>query len=198
MISKLVHIQRGYIHFCSHAAAGPGVYFFKNLYKTLENWDIAWSWSKKVQTKLLWLCLLFWKAVFCFSSIWPCFLVLLLQRWGACFQSFSVGLCWKEPGCHGCSRGCILHSESPYAAPFVLHKMVCLKSCINVPLLTGWGSIILYIPLFSLNFSGFLISIYLPDFILICWYPGSRKHLQVCIILTGFKNVLLKKWVFLN
>lgn len=34
-------IQRGYIHFYSHAAAELGACFLKNLYKALENEDIA-------------------------------------------------------------------------------------------------------------------------------------------------------------
>lgn len=161
MRSKLVHIQRAYIHFCSHAVAELGVYFLKNLSKTLENGDIAWSWSNKVQIFILnHYDYAFFSEEQCFvSAVFHLAFWRFLQRRGACFQSLSVGFCWKEPGCHGCSRDCILHSESPYAAPFVLHKMVCLKACINVPLLIWWVSFVtLYVPLFfsfSPNFSAF-------------------------------------------
>lgn len=126
MISKLVHIQRDYIYFYSHGAAELGKHFVKNFYKTGKSKPLPdHEWIK--YSNLLWLCFLFWGVVGFFNSISPSFLVFFLQRWGACFWSLSVGLRWKEPVCHGSSRSCVLLSESPYAAPFVLHKMVCLK-----------------------------------------------------------------------
>lgn len=126
MISKLVCIQRDYVYFYSHAAAELGMHFVKNLSKTRKLKPLPGHEQIKY-SKSLRLCFLFWGVVGFFSSISPSFLVLFLQRWGACFWSLSVGLCWKEPGCHGSSGSCVLHSESPYATPFVLHKMVCLK-----------------------------------------------------------------------
>lgn len=75
----------------------------------------------------------------------------------------------------------------------------CLKSCINVPLLAVYLCYYLC-PFFLFLWIDqlFLFPFYLLEFILICSYPGARKQLKIYIILIGFRNILLKKWVFLN
>lgn len=153
MISKLVCIQRDY--FYSHAAAELGRHFVKTFYKTgklkllPDHEQIKYSNSP-------WLCFLFWGVVGFFSSISHSFLVLFLQRWGAYFWSLSVGLHWKEPGCHGSSRSCVLLSESLYAAPFVLHKMVCLKVLLMFLIKKITIFVILYLHIFFFLFLIFL------------------------------------------
>lgn len=76
-------IQKGYVHFYSHAAAEFGACFLKNLYKALENEDIAWSWSNKVEIFIL----NHYDYVFCSEEQWVFSAVFHLAFW----CSFSEG-----------------------------------------------------------------------------------------------------------